>query len=103
MEPTPQIKTPVSSIPEIIPNTPSSSLISSLLSLESTDLLKQTIYSHPKRFIDRVGSNGSVAGNRNAGGVLYIELQRYGAESIQAGYILNNTTLIEQGIQVLNW
>ena len=78
-----------------------------LLGLARDPFLISTLYRHPDRLGsvgNAVGAIGVNAGWRDEGGTpWFIEQQRYGADRVQAGVVLNDAALVSMGLRVLQW
>jgi hypothetical protein len=68
-------------------------------------LLEAAFYRSPS-FLSRLDPLGAAGMNSNwkkIGDPWFIELQRYGADLIQGGIVLNQEAIVQKGIQVLEW
>jgi len=79
-----------------------------LLSCAADKLLIDTLYKSPHRLAGGIAPDGAISVNsdwekRGKTGVWYIEQQRYGADLLQAGVVLKDDSLIDQGMKVLEW
>jgi hypothetical protein len=79
-----------------------------LLSCAAERLLIETLYKSPHRLAGGIAPDGAISVNadwesRGKTGVWYIEQQRYGADLLQAGVVLKDESLIDQGMKVLEW
>jgi hypothetical protein len=79
-----------------------------LLSCANDELLINTLYRAPHRMAGGIAPDGAISVNADwekngKTGVWYIEQQRYGADLLQAGVVLKDDSLIDQGVKVLEW
>jgi len=80
-----------------------------LLTLAKDPLLERALYRSPGRLINLkdIAPSGAVSVNiaweNHQGTTWYIEQQRGGADLVQAGVVLHDPRLIEQGLKILNW
>ena len=79
-----------------------------LLSGADDPLLINKLYKTPHRLAGGIAPDGAISVNaewekRGKTGVWYIEQQRYGADLVQAGVVMKDDSLIDQGMKVLAW
>ena len=79
----------------------------SLLSGVKDDLLTRALYDKPERLVHGMAASGAVGANvafeNGQASAYFIELQRYGADLVQAGVVRKNDALIRQGWKMLDW
>ena len=79
----------------------------SLLRGVKEDVLIRALYSKPERLVHGMAPSGAVGANvafeSGQGDKYYIELQRYGADLVQAGVARKDEALIQQGWKMLDW
>ena len=79
----------------------------SLLSGVTDGLLIRALYARPERLVHGMAASGAVGANvtfeSGQAGTYYVELQRYGADLVQAGVVRKNDALIRQGWKMLDW
>jgi len=78
-----------------------------LLALVSDDLLEQALYRSPFLIPAAISPGGAVSVNAlwesSGGGEWFIEMQRFGAELVQAGVVCGRKDWIERGLQIVGW
>lgn len=71
------------------------------------DLLSAVLYGTPNRMASKIAPNGSVSLNSDFENGLspkwYVELQRYGADFVQAGLVNGDIALLSEGWKILDW
>ncbi len=78
-----------------------------LLDVAKDRLLVRALYSHPDRMVSHVAPSGAVGANakyeQGSASRWFIEVQRYGADLVQAGCASNHPDEVEQGWKILGW
>lgn len=79
----------------------------SLYASVKNDLLRRALYTRPERLVSGVAPDGAVSVNedwqRGRRPTWFIEQQRYGADLVQAGLVLKDRPLVEEGWKILAW